>query len=148
MCFFIISGDFSYICIMIALLHCYYFLFIFVYSKTRSAARQVFNCLLKAPKCSLLLNETFWSCCVICVLPLPLPEHGFIGYSSWLLGSNSLPDYSPGENFFTVFGVFFPAATGELHPDVRLSSCHHKCTETVLLMLLSFLRHPANVAEV
>ncbi|XP_034042110.1 solute carrier family 12 member 8 isoform X1 [Thalassophryne amazonica] len=40
------------------------------------------------------------------------PEHGFIGYTARLLGSNTLPDYSPGENFFTVFGVFFPAATG------------------------------------
>lgn len=39
-------------------------------------------------------------------------EHGFVGYSEELLQSNSLPDYSPGENFFTVFGVFFPAATG------------------------------------
>uniref|UniRef100_A0A3Q2FZH5 Solute carrier family 12 member 8 n=1 Tax=Cyprinodon variegatus TaxID=28743 RepID=A0A3Q2FZH5_CYPVA len=40
------------------------------------------------------------------------PEHGFIGYSAELLSNNSGPDYSPGENFFTVFGVFFPAATG------------------------------------
>lgn len=40
------------------------------------------------------------------------PEHGFVGYSEELLQSNSLPDYSPGETFFTVFGVFFPAATG------------------------------------
>ncbi|XP_073330085.1 solute carrier family 12 member 8 [Pagrus major] len=40
------------------------------------------------------------------------PEHGFIGYSPGLLSSNILPDYSAGENFFTVFGVFFPAATG------------------------------------
>nr|XP_035129863.2 solute carrier family 12 member 8 isoform X8 [Callithrix jacchus]XP_035129864.2 solute carrier family 12 member 8 isoform X8 [Callithrix jacchus] len=40
------------------------------------------------------------------------PEHGFIGYSPELLQNNSLPDYSPGESFFTVFGVFFPAATG------------------------------------
>ncbi|XP_068184870.1 solute carrier family 12 member 8 isoform X2 [Antennarius striatus] len=40
------------------------------------------------------------------------PKHGFIGYSDGLLSSNMLPDYSPGENFFTVFGVFFPAATG------------------------------------
>lgn len=74
------------------------------------------------------------SCCVICVLLLlPPPEHGFIGYSSWLLGSNSLPDYSPGENFFTVFGVFFPAATGELH---RLSSTVG--TFLALLLLLVF----------
>ncbi|XP_010794514.1 solute carrier family 12 member 8 isoform X2 [Notothenia coriiceps] len=40
------------------------------------------------------------------------PEHGFIGYSPWLLSSNTMPDYTSGESFFTVFGVFFPAATG------------------------------------
>ncbi|KAJ8282969.1 hypothetical protein COCON_G00054880 [Conger conger] len=40
------------------------------------------------------------------------PEHGFVGYSEELLQNNSLPDYTPGETFFTVFGVFFPAATG------------------------------------
>ncbi|XP_061827723.1 solute carrier family 12 member 8 isoform X2 [Nerophis lumbriciformis] len=40
------------------------------------------------------------------------PEHGFMGYSFALLNRNTLPDYSPGEDFFTVFGVFFPAATG------------------------------------
>ncbi|XP_029315040.1 LOW QUALITY PROTEIN: solute carrier family 12 member 8 [Cottoperca gobio] len=40
------------------------------------------------------------------------PEHGFIGYSAGLLSSNTMPDYTSGENFFTVFGVFFPAATG------------------------------------
>ncbi|XP_004835277.1 solute carrier family 12 member 8 isoform X3 [Heterocephalus glaber] len=40
------------------------------------------------------------------------PEHGFVGYSPELLWNNTLPDYSPGESFFTVFGVFFPAATG------------------------------------
>ncbi|KAJ3591843.1 hypothetical protein NHX12_006974 [Muraenolepis orangiensis] len=40
------------------------------------------------------------------------PGHGFIGFTPELLSNNSRPDYSPGENFFTVFGVFFPAATG------------------------------------
>uniref|UniRef100_A0A8C9PPF2 Solute carrier family 12 member 8 n=1 Tax=Spermophilus dauricus TaxID=99837 RepID=A0A8C9PPF2_SPEDA len=40
------------------------------------------------------------------------PEHGFVGYSPELLQNDTLPDYSPGETFFTVFGVFFPAATG------------------------------------
>ncbi|KAI4805702.1 hypothetical protein KUCAC02_010301 [Chaenocephalus aceratus] len=40
------------------------------------------------------------------------PEHGFIGYSPHLLSSNTMPDYTSGESFFTVFGVFFPAATG------------------------------------
>ncbi|XP_028663828.2 solute carrier family 12 member 8 isoform X1 [Erpetoichthys calabaricus] len=39
-------------------------------------------------------------------------EHGFVGYSEELLRNNTLPDYTPGETFFTVFGVFFPAATG------------------------------------
>ncbi|NXC45754.1 S12A8 protein, partial [Penelope pileata] len=40
------------------------------------------------------------------------PENGFVGYSEELLFNNTLPDYSQGESFFTVFGVFFPAATG------------------------------------
>ncbi|NXT23256.1 S12A8 protein, partial [Syrrhaptes paradoxus] len=39
-------------------------------------------------------------------------DHGFVGYSGELLFNNTLPDYSQGESFFTVFGVFFPAATG------------------------------------
>uniref|UniRef100_A0A2K6TS64 Solute carrier family 12 member 8 n=1 Tax=Saimiri boliviensis boliviensis TaxID=39432 RepID=A0A2K6TS64_SAIBB len=39
-------------------------------------------------------------------------QNGFIGYTLPLLQNNLLPDYSPGESFFTVFGVFFPAATG------------------------------------
>ncbi|KAM9032163.1 solute carrier family 12 member 8 [Sarcophilus harrisii] len=40
------------------------------------------------------------------------PDHGFVGYTPEVLQNNTLPDYSPGESFFTVFGVFFPAATG------------------------------------
>ncbi|NWU99033.1 S12A8 protein, partial [Upupa epops] len=40
------------------------------------------------------------------------PENGFVGYSEELMLNNTLPDYSQGESFFTVFGVFFPAATG------------------------------------
>ncbi|XP_073408027.1 solute carrier family 12 member 8 isoform X2 [Dendrobates tinctorius] len=40
------------------------------------------------------------------------PDHGFVGYSQDLLYNNTFPDYTPGESFFTVFGVFFPAATG------------------------------------
>lgn len=93
-------------------------------------------CLLTVYKLMLLLTATLWSCCVICVLPLPLPEHGFIGYSSWLLGNNSLPDYSPGENFFTVFGVFFPAATGERHHLPSTVSTTYIETLPVLLLLL------------
>lgn len=53
-------------------------------------------------------------CSVCCVCPVS--EHGFIGYSPGLLSSNTMPDYTPGETFFTVFGVFFPAATGEVAP--------------------------------
>uniref|UniRef100_V9KDV4 Solute carrier family 12 member 8 n=2 Tax=Callorhinchus milii TaxID=7868 RepID=V9KDV4_CALMI len=40
------------------------------------------------------------------------PDYGFVGYSEELLRNNTLPDYSPEESFFTVFGVFFPTATG------------------------------------
>ncbi|KAJ8012928.1 hypothetical protein DPEC_G00047980 [Dallia pectoralis] len=40
------------------------------------------------------------------------PDHGFVGYSEELLHNNTLPDDKAGEGFFTVFGVFFPAATG------------------------------------
>lgn len=50
---------------------------------------------------------------------LAFSEHGFVGYSEELLWSNTLPDYTAGENFFTVFGVFFPAATGD-HFDQKL----------------------------
>ncbi|XP_067594741.1 solute carrier family 12 member 8 isoform X1 [Pseudorca crassidens] len=88
------------------------------------------------------------------------PEHGFIGYSPELLQNNTLPDYSPGESFFTVFGVFFPAATemdnenqhviwshGRLqhggrpqgaccqHPPGLPSSCWHLLVMMALLLL-------------
>ena len=39
-------------------------------------------------------------------------ESGFIGYSTVILANNTHADYSDGETFFTVFGVFFPTATG------------------------------------
>lgn len=35
-----------------------------------------------------------------------------MGYSSEVLSNNSYQSYSPGEDFFSVFGVFFPTATG------------------------------------
>jgi len=38
--------------------------------------------------------------------------NGFIGYSTVILSNNTHADYTPGESFFTVFGVFFPTATG------------------------------------
>lgn len=40
------------------------------------------------------------------------PDNGFIGYDSSTLANNTHPGYLPGETFFTVFGVFFPTATG------------------------------------
>ena len=39
-------------------------------------------------------------------------EHGFLGYHTTILSNNTSPSYLPGESFFTVFGVFFPTATG------------------------------------
>jgi len=38
--------------------------------------------------------------------------NGFIGYSTDILANNTNADYSSGESFFTVFGVFFSTATG------------------------------------
>ncbi|XP_063680874.1 solute carrier family 12 member 2-like isoform X2 [Bolinopsis microptera] len=37
---------------------------------------------------------------------------GFYGYNVEILKFNMMPHYQEGENFFTVFSVFFPAATG------------------------------------
>lgn len=38
--------------------------------------------------------------------------HGFHGWFTGKLSENCLPDYSEGNNWFTVFGVFFPTITG------------------------------------
>uniref|UniRef100_UPI00358EE4CA solute carrier family 12 member 8-like isoform X3 n=1 Tax=Myxine glutinosa TaxID=7769 RepID=UPI00358EE4CA len=40
------------------------------------------------------------------------PENGFVGYSEKLLRNNTFPEYLPEQSFFTVFGIFFPTATG------------------------------------
>ncbi|KRZ42091.1 Solute carrier family 12 member 8, partial [Trichinella pseudospiralis] len=42
------------------------------------------------------------------------PESGVLGMSSEVFVNNSKPDYEPGENFFTVFGVYFSTFTGIL----------------------------------
>ncbi|CAN7988875.1 unnamed protein product [Ixodes hexagonus] len=39
-------------------------------------------------------------------------EHGVTGYSLLTLQNNSAPHYEKQQNWFTVFGVFFPAMTG------------------------------------
>ncbi|XP_038051638.1 solute carrier family 12 member 8-like isoform X2 [Patiria miniata] len=39
-------------------------------------------------------------------------ENGVLGFNSLAFTNNSGPSYLEGENFFTVFGVFFPTATG------------------------------------
>ena len=39
-------------------------------------------------------------------------DHGFLGYHTSILANNTGPSYLPGESFFSVFGVFFPTATG------------------------------------
>ncbi|KAG8195768.1 hypothetical protein JTE90_004775 [Oedothorax gibbosus] len=41
-------------------------------------------------------------------------DHGVVGYSLENFRNNSGPDYVNNENWFTVFGVFFPAMTGIL----------------------------------
>ncbi|XP_074603678.1 sodium chloride cotransporter 69 isoform X2 [Brevipalpus obovatus] len=49
---------------------------------------------------------------------IPPNEHqvasGFVGWSFETIGANLFSDYRDGENFFSVFAVFFPAATGIL----------------------------------
>ena len=35
-----------------------------------------------------------------------------MGYSAVMLANNTAPSYQIDQNFFTVFGVFFPTATG------------------------------------
>ena len=40
------------------------------------------------------------------------PEEGFLGYSSEVFNNNTEPLFGEGEDFFSVFGVFFPTATG------------------------------------
>ncbi|CAD5113608.1 DgyrCDS2766 [Dimorphilus gyrociliatus] len=39
---------------------------------------------------------------------------GFLGYSSGVIKENFKPDFRNNENFFSVFAIFFPAATGIL----------------------------------
>ncbi|RXM30748.1 Solute carrier family 12 member 8 [Acipenser ruthenus] len=56
------------------------------------------------------------------------PVHGFVGYSEELLSNNTLPDYTPGESFFSVFGVFFPAATGK--PELSTDNCGERTAAT------------------
>ncbi|GBN67688.1 Solute carrier family 12 member 8 [Araneus ventricosus] len=41
-------------------------------------------------------------------------DHGVVGYNLENLKNNTGPDYTDNENWFTVFGVFFPAMTGIL----------------------------------
>ncbi|XP_053143572.1 solute carrier family 12 member 8 isoform X4 [Hemicordylus capensis] len=68
------------------------------------------------------------------------PEHGFVGYSKELMLNNTLPDYSSGESFFTVFGVFFPAATascmGGLYGAPRILQC---IAQEKVIPILAFL---------
>ncbi|KAK3569009.1 hypothetical protein QTP86_021583 [Hemibagrus guttatus] len=64
------------------------------------------------------------------------PEHGFVGYSEELLWANTLPDYTAGETFFTVFGVFFPAATGVM-AGFNMSSDLHKPEHSIPLGTLA-----------
>jgi len=41
-----------------------------------------------------------------------IPEHGFAGWNSSVWSANWYPAYTDGHNWFSVFGVFFPALTG------------------------------------
>ena len=45
---------------------------------------------------------------------MKIENQGFTGYKSQIFETNFSPDYTGKESFFTVFAVFFPAATGIL----------------------------------
>ena len=42
----------------------------------------------------------------------PNIDEGFLGYSTQVFNNNTAPNFIKGENFFSVFGIFFPTATG------------------------------------
>ncbi|EDV26617.1 uncharacterized protein TRIADDRAFT_54806 [Trichoplax adhaerens] len=48
------------------------------------------------------------------IMPADKVARGFTGLSAATFLNNTAPKFSPTESFFTVFGVFFPAATGIL----------------------------------
>ncbi len=39
-------------------------------------------------------------------------EHGFLGWNASAWSANVAPNYTEHHNWFSVFGVFFPALTG------------------------------------
>ena len=59
-------------------------------------------------------NETLWT--------------GFVGVGKGMLGENMLPHFDEKENFFSVFAVFFPAATGIMAgANISGPSCYLVC---------------------
>ena len=50
----------------------------------------------------------------MCMSLLFFVAAGFTGYRTENMENNAPPKFSDGQNFFTVFGVFFPSATGVL----------------------------------
>lgn len=48
------------------------------------------------------------------VFAVSLSAAGFTGYRTENMEKNAPPKFSEGQNFFSVFGVFFPSATGVL----------------------------------
>ena len=52
------------------------------------------------------LNRLFY------LLLIHLSDLGFYGWNMTIWKNNSKPSYTEGHNWFSVFGVFFPAMTG------------------------------------
>ncbi len=76
-----------------------------------------------------------------------ITEHGFVGYTEDLLRKNMLLDYTAGETFFTVFGVFFPAATGDLTHKQKTKLWYnlHWFNDTVLIWGFIFAISELNI---
>ena len=51
-------------------------------------------------------------CYVRLKIVIRISENGFYGWNSTVWKNNSRPAYTDKQNWFSVFGVFFPALTG------------------------------------
>ena len=67
-----------------------------------------------------ILVASILSVVVGSIYPSPLTSreqvqaYGIFGYNSTVFKQNFVPDYRDGNNFFSIFAIFFPAATGIL----------------------------------